>query len=159
MVFKSDWNFCIKTAWRHNFTELFAFCKENNVGMSVRYHKKEFDTEYYLRLRRGDKAVDQVFDGSTLELLKDPEEMIQSSVEELINDLRRMDDDALHESFYRDLAFGTGGLRGILGAGTNRMNLFTVMKATAGLAAFLLEWQGNSVLQSRDELPRRMRIR
>ena len=59
--------------------------------------------------------------------------------EELINDLRRMDDDALHESFYRDLAFGTGGLRGILGAGTNRMNLFTVMKATAGLAAFLLE--------------------
>ena len=59
--------------------------------------------------------------------------------EELINDLRRMDDDAVHESFYRDLAFGTGGLRGILGAGTNRMNLFTVMKATAGLAAFLLE--------------------
>jgi hypothetical protein len=72
-----------------NFTELFAFCKENNVGMSVRYHKKEFDTEYYLRLRRGDKAVDQVFDGSTLELLKDPEEMIQSSVEELINELNR----------------------------------------------------------------------
>ena len=59
--------------------------------------------------------------------------------EELINDLRRMDDDAVHESFYRDLAFGTGGLRGILGAGTNRMNLFTVMKATTGLAAFLLE--------------------
>ena len=58
--------------------------------------------------------------------------------EELINDLRRMDDDAVHESFYRDLAFGTGGLRGILGAGTNRMNLFTVMTAgfTRGILPF-----------------------
>ena len=41
------------------------------------------------------------------------------------------------ERFYRDLAFGTGGLRGIIGAGTNRMNIYTVAKATAGLAQYI----------------------
>ena len=59
--------------------------------------------------------------------------------EELRNDLLQMDDEALHDSFYRDLAFGTGGLRGVLGAGTNRMNLFTVAKATRGLGSYLTE--------------------
>ena len=59
--------------------------------------------------------------------------------EELLSDLRSMDEDARNDSFYRDLAFGTGGLRGVLGAGTNRMNLFTVMKATRGLGAYLLD--------------------
>jgi len=43
----------------------------------------------------------------------------------------------IEERFYRDLEFGTGGLRGILGAGTNRMNLYTVSKASAGLGKFL----------------------
>ena len=70
-----------------NFTELFAFCRENNVGLNVRCHRKEYDTEYYLRLRRGDEAVDQVFSESTLELLKDPDEMVSSMVEELLNEL------------------------------------------------------------------------
>ena len=58
--------------------------------------------------------------------------------EELRSQLRSMDADTLNDSFYRDLAFGTGGLRGVLGAGTNRMNLFTVMKATRGLGSYLL---------------------
>ncbi len=44
----------------------------------------------------------------------------------------------IEDRFYRDLAFGTGGLRGILGAGTNRMNGYTVAKATAGLAQYIL---------------------
>ncbi len=57
--------------------------------------------------------------------------------EELLAQLRSMDGDTCSDSFYRDLAFGTGGLRGLLGAGTNRMNLFTVMKATKGLGAYL----------------------
>ena len=57
--------------------------------------------------------------------------------EELLTELRLMDDESRNDSFYRDLAFGTGGLRGVLGAGTNRMNLFTVMKATRGLGAYL----------------------
>ena len=59
--------------------------------------------------------------------------------EELLSDLHSMDEDARNDSFYRDLAFGTGGLRGVLGAGCNRMNLFTVAKATRGLARYLKE--------------------
>ena len=42
------------------------------------------------------------------------------------------DGDAVTDRFYRDLEFGTGGLRGVIGAGTNRMNLYTVRKATQG---------------------------
>ena len=44
------------------------------------------------------------------------------------------DDNEIKERFYRDLEFGTGGLRGILGAGSNRMNVYTVRKASQGLA-------------------------
>ncbi len=43
----------------------------------------------------------------------------------------------IHEAFYKELEFGTGGLRGILGAGTNRMNVYTVGKATQGLADYV----------------------
>ncbi|MDR2912934.1 MAG: phospho-sugar mutase [Alistipes sp.] len=45
----------------------------------------------------------------------------------------------LRESFYRDLEFGTGGLRGIMGAGTNRMNIYTVGMATQGLSNYLIK--------------------
>ena len=48
------------------------------------------------------------------------------------------DDKEIYERFYQELTFGTGGLRGILGAGTNRMNVYTVRRATAGLALYLL---------------------
>jgi phosphoglucomutase len=44
----------------------------------------------------------------------------------------------IEDRFYRDLEFGTGGLRGVIGAGTNRMNAYTVGRATQGLAQFLL---------------------
>ena len=43
-------------------------------------------------------------------------------------------EDEISDRFYRALEFGTGGLRGVLGAGTNRMNVFTVNQATQGLA-------------------------
>lgn len=59
--------------------------------------------------------------------------------EELREELYRMDETSLHDSFYRNLTFGTGGLRGVLGAGTNRMNFFTVAKATRGLSEYLKE--------------------
>lgn len=49
------------------------------------------------------------------------------------------DPDEIEERFYRDLEFGTGGLRGIIGAGTNRMNIYTVRKASQGLANYLLK--------------------
>jgi len=50
----------------------------------------------------------------------------------------REDKTEIEERFYRDLAFGTGGLRGIIGAGTNRMNIYTIAKATAGLAKYIV---------------------
>lgn len=49
------------------------------------------------------------------------------------------DDNEIKERFYKDLEFGTGGLRGIIGAGTNRMNIYTVGKATQGIADYILE--------------------
>ena len=49
------------------------------------------------------------------------------------------DENEIKERFYKDLEFGTGGLRGIIGAGTNRMNIYTVGKATQGLADYILE--------------------
>ena len=61
--------------------------------------------------------------------------------EETKAEVRRMmnadDKTELIESFYRDLEFGTGGLRGIMGAGTNRMNIYTVGAATQGLSNYL----------------------
>ena len=55
--------------------------------------------------------------------------------EELKN--MKNDSEAISEAFYKDLEFGTGGLRGIIGAGTNRMNVYTVGKASQGLAAYV----------------------
>ena len=49
------------------------------------------------------------------------------------------DEEGKNDRFYRDLEFGTGGLRGVIGAGTNRMNIYTVNKATQGLAEYILE--------------------
>ena len=48
----------------------------------------------------------------------------------------------IQDRFYRDLEFGTGGMRGLMGAGTNRMNCYTVGKATAGLGRYLLDQYG-----------------
>ena len=47
------------------------------------------------------------------------------------------DEAAIEDRFYRELEFGTGGLRGVLGAGTNRMNIYTVGKASQGYANYL----------------------
>ena len=49
------------------------------------------------------------------------------------------DEEKISDAFYRDLEFGTGGLRGVLGAGTNRMNIHTVGKATQGLANYIVK--------------------
>lgn len=48
----------------------------------------------------------------------------------------------IQDRFYKDLEFGTAGLRGVIGAGTNRMNLYTVRKATQGLANFIIKQNG-----------------
>lgn len=49
------------------------------------------------------------------------------------------DDNEIKERFYKDLEFGTAGLRGIIGAGTNRLNIYTVRKATQGLANYIMK--------------------
>jgi len=52
------------------------------------------------------------------------------------------DDKEIQDRFYRQLEFGTGGLRGVIGAGTNRMNIYTVRKATQGLANYIISQNG-----------------
>ncbi len=68
---------------------------------------------------------------------------------EILEELKQIetDDGAIEDRFYRDLAFGTGGLRGEIGAGTNRMNIYTVARATQGYANYLnqLPGEGKSV--------------
>lgn len=54
----------------------------------------------------------------------------------------RGDDSEIRDRFYKDLSFGTGGLRGVIGAGTNRMNIYTVVRATQGLANYILKKGG-----------------
>lgn len=63
---------------------------------------------------------------------------------DLIEELKKMrEDDAKQEdAFYRNLEFGTGGLRGVIGAGTNRMNIYTVAKASQGLAEYVKKHGG-----------------
>ena len=56
---------------------------------------------------------------------------------DLLEQLRQMSDAEQEDAFYRNLAFGTGGLRGIIGAGTNRINEYVVAKASQGLADYL----------------------
>ena len=56
---------------------------------------------------------------------------------DVVAELKTLDDAKIEDAFYRDLAFGTGGLRGVIGAGTNRMNVYTVAKASQGLADYL----------------------
>ena len=62
------------------------------------------------------------------------DEETRSAVEAMINNEDKAD---LIECFYKDLEFGTGGLRGIMGAGSNRMNVYTVGMATQGFANYL----------------------
>lgn len=73
---------------------------------------------------------------------KDLDEAIKAELTELLqardkNDLSA--EEELSDRFYRDLSFGTGGLRGKLGAGTNRMNIYTVGKTTQGLVDYIFE--------------------
>ena len=58
---------------------------------------------------------------------------------DLINELKAIQDDEkkIEDAFYRNLEFGTGGLRGVIGVGTNRMNIYMVRKASQGLANYV----------------------
>ena len=68
-------------------------------------------------------ATAEIFDGTT-----------RAEISSL---LHAQDNKELTERFYRDLEFGTGGMRGIIGAGSNRINVYNVRKATAALAGYI----------------------
>ena len=75
--------------------------------------------------------------------------------EELLGELKAMretgDESAITDAFFQDLAFGTAGLRGTLGAGTNRMNIYTVGRATQGFADYLVKnFENPTVAIARD---------
>lgn len=68
--------------------------------------------------------------------LKNTQDDVQTYAELMsIND----DDESVNDRFYKDLQFGTGGLRGVMAAGTNRINRYSIARASAGLAVFLLK--------------------
>lgn len=72
---------------------------------------------------------------------------------DLQEELKSIENDtpAIRDRFYRDLEFGTGGLRGVIGAGTNRLNIYTIRRATQGLANYVKqEYNGGSVAISYD---------
>ncbi len=81
-----------------------------------------------------------------MEYLKKYNEWLESDEidEETKNALREIkdNDEEIKDSFYKELEFGTAGLRGIVGAGTNRMNKYTVGKATQGLANYIIKNNG-----------------
>ena len=66
--------------------------------------------------------------------------MKQENLEAYLKEqLEKMTDEEKEDAFYRNLEFGTGGMRGVVGPGTNRMNVYTIRKANEGFAKYLLK--------------------
>jgi len=82
--------------------------------------------------QRAGKWLDEEFNAETR---KEVAEMLENNEKKLI------------DAFYQDLEFGTGGLRGIMGAGTNRMNIYTLGMATQGLSNYIIKQYGNSEIR------------
>jgi len=61
-------------------------------------------------------------------------------LEEYKKELKEMKEDKIKESFYENISFGTAGMRGIMGPGTNRLNVYTIRKATLGFANYLIKY-------------------
>lgn len=72
------------------------------------------------------------------------ERWLDRADEDIKEELRCYDEAQIEDSFYRNLSFGTGGLRGTIGAGTNRMNVHVVAKASQGLAKYLVDKYGDN---------------
>lgn len=74
-----------------------------------------------------------------MEIKKEYDRWLKYATEDqdVVEELKQMDEAQMEDAFYRNLAFGTGGLRGVIGAGTNRINIYTVAKASQGLADYL----------------------
>jgi phosphoglucomutase len=78
-------------------------------------------------------SIDQIRKKAGNWLSEDFNEETRKEVREMLD----KDEKKLIDAFYQDLEFGTGGLRGIMGAGTNRMNIYTLGMATQGLSNYL----------------------
>ena len=78
-------------------------------------------------------------EGNIMDIKKEYERWLANATTDadVLAELKTLDDAKIEDAFYRNLAFGTGGLRGVIGAGTNRMNVYTVAKASQGLADYL----------------------
>lgn len=77
-----------------------------------------------------------------MDVKKEYQKWLEKSDEVTKQELLALNEDEITENFYKSLEFGTGGLRGIMAAGTNRMNVYTVRKATQGLALEVLDCDG-----------------
>ena len=78
-----------------------------------------------------------------MDIRKEYERWLEFASEDIKEELKGYSEKEIEDSFYRILSFGTGGLRGTIGAGTNRMNVHTVGKASQGLADYLNKSQDN----------------
>ena len=85
-----------------------------------------------------------------MEIMKAYNEWCKNAVEDkdLIAELESIknDENEIYERFYTSLTFGTAGLRGIIGAGTNRMNIYVVRQATQGLANYVINKYGKGAV-------------
>lgn len=77
-----------------------------------------------------------------MDYIKEYEKWLENADAETAAELKKMDDSEKQDAFYRCLEFGTGGLRGVMGAGTNRMNVYTVRQATQGVANEVIDSGG-----------------
>ena len=85
-------------------------------------------------------TIDQIRSKAKTWLNKEFNEKTRNEVSEMLE----KDEKKLIDAFYQDLEFGTGGLRGIMGAGTNRMNIYTLGMATQGLSNYIIKQCGKS---------------
>lgn len=85
------------------------------------------------------QSVDEIRKRAAIWLGTEFNEETRNEVKEMLE----MDEKKLVDAFYQDLEFGTGGLRGIMGAGTNRMNIYTLGMATQGLSNYIIKQCGN----------------
>lgn len=74
-----------------------------------------------------------------MDIKKEYERWLTNAIadDDIVAELKTLNNKEIEDAFYQNLSFGTGGLRGVIGAGTNRMNVYTVAKASQGLANYL----------------------
>jgi phosphoglucomutase len=119
-IFKSRRFLCIKGFEKPN---------KNNYLCNIKTLRKNIDME-------NETLLAQVTDKAKSWLVGNYDAETKQEVQNMLNN---DDKSALIDAFYKDLEFGTGGLRGIMGAGSNRMNIYTVGAATQGLSNYLLK--------------------